>query len=56
MMSQRVVLRSHAEVSASFGGLEIAEPGVVRAPEWRPDSAAEAAAPCMMWGGVGGTS
>jgi S-adenosyl methyltransferase len=54
LMSQRVVLRSRPEVTRFFDGLDLAEPGVVRAPEWRPDSAAEAAAACTMWGGVGG--
>ncbi len=31
-------MRSHAEVSALFDGLEIVEPGVVRIPLWRPDA------------------
>jgi hypothetical protein len=35
-----------------FGGLELVEPGVVRAPEWRPDSDIEAASPAVLWGGV----
>jgi len=29
--------RSHAEVTRFFDGLELVEPGVVTAPEWRPD-------------------
>ncbi len=53
LMSQSVALRDHGEVSRFFEGLELAEPGVVRIPEWRPDSPAEAASPATMWGGVG---
>jgi hypothetical protein len=53
LMAQKVALRSHAEVSGFFDGLELAPPGVVRAPEWRPASPAEAASPSTMWGGVG---
>jgi hypothetical protein len=53
LMSQRVVLRSRAEVTRFFDGLDLAEPGVVRIPEWRPGTPAEAATPATMWGGVG---
>jgi S-adenosyl methyltransferase len=53
LMSQRVVLRGHAAVTGFFDGLELARPGVVRIPEWRPDSPAEAASPATMWGGAG---
>jgi hypothetical protein len=52
LMSQSVTLRSHTEVSRFFDGLDVAEPGVVRIPEWRPDSPAEAASPATMWGGA----
>jgi hypothetical protein len=52
-MTQQVVLRSHAEVSRFFDGLDLAGPGIVRASHWRPDSAAEAAMACTMWGGAG---
>lgn len=31
-------MRSREEVAALFGGLPLLEPGVVRMPEWRPDS------------------
>ena len=34
----QVVLRSKAEVTAWFGGLEVVDPGVVTVTEWRPDS------------------
>jgi len=52
LMVQRVTLRSHAEVARFFDGLELLEPGLVRAPEWRPDSPADAAAPSTMWSGL----
>ncbi|MGH3380313.1 MAG: SAM-dependent methyltransferase [Actinoallomurus sp.] len=52
LMAQQVVPRSHAQVARFFGGLELLTPGVVRAPEWRPDSEHEASVPCTMWGGV----
>jgi microcompartment protein CcmL/EutN len=52
LMSQKVTPRSHAEVSRFFDGLELIDPGVVRAPEWRPDSEADAAGASTMWAGV----
>ena len=52
LMAQKVALRSRAEISRYFDGLELVDPGVVRAPEWRPISPAEAASPSTMWGGV----
>lgn len=33
-----VRLRSREEVTALFGDLTLVEPGVVRMPQWRPDS------------------
>jgi len=53
LMAQQVALRSHAEVSRFFDGLTMVEPGVVRAPQWRPASQLEAASASTMWGGVG---
>src|SRR6516225_100576 len=38
-MAQKVTLRDHAAVTRLFAGLELAEPGVVKASLWRPDSA-----------------
>jgi hypothetical protein len=52
LMSQRVTPRSHAEVSRFFDGTELIEPGVVRVPEWRPASDADARTASTMWGGV----
>ena len=33
-------------------GLELVEPGLVRAQLWRPDSEFTAASPAALWGGV----
>jgi S-adenosyl methyltransferase len=52
LMAQKVTPRSHAEVSRFFDGLELIEPGVIRAPEWRPESEADAAGASTMWAGV----
>jgi len=53
MMAESVVLRTHEQVSALFGELEVIEPGVVQLPEWRPDPGPEPAGPLPMWCGVG---
>lgn len=53
-MAEQVTLRDKAEVTSLFGDLELVEPGVVRASEWRPDSEFEAAAPNVLWAGVAG--
>jgi len=53
MMAQKITFRTHEEVSRFFDGLDPVEPGVVRIPQWRPDSQLRAATPTIMWGGVG---
>jgi trans-aconitate methyltransferase len=50
--AEKTTLRDRAGVTRLFDGLELAEPGVIRAAEWRPDTAAEAASPAALWGGV----
>ena len=52
LMPMELKFRSRAEVAALFDGLELVEPGVIRAPEWRPDSDADRANPATVWGGV----
>jgi hypothetical protein len=47
-----LVLRDHAQVTSFFGGLELAEPGVVQLSKWRPQSEFESAAAAALWGGV----
>ena len=51
-VAEKVALRDRAGVTRLFAGLELVEPGVVRAPEWRPNSDIEAASPAVLWGGV----
>jgi hypothetical protein len=52
LMSERITFRPRAAVAGFFGGLELAEPGVVQASKWRPDSDLEAASPAALWAGV----
>jgi S-adenosyl methyltransferase len=49
---QQFTLRTNAEVTGLFGGLEILEPGVVRVEDWRPDSEIDQRYVSAMWGGV----
>jgi len=51
-MPIKVRFRSRTEVARFFEGLELVEPGLVRVPEWRPDSDADRANPATVWGGV----
>jgi hypothetical protein len=51
-MAETVTLRSHDEVAALLTGLDLVEPGVVQATNWRPDP--DAATPAsQVWIGVG---
>ena len=50
--AEKTTLRDRAGVTRLFGGLELVEPGVIRAAEWRPDTDLEAASPAALWGGV----
>ena len=52
LMPMELRFRSQAEVAALFDGLELVEPGLVRVPEWRPDSDEDLANPATVWGGV----
>jgi len=52
MMPQKTTFRPREQVLRFFDGLEFVEPGLVRAPEWRPGSPEEAANPAEMWSGV----
>jgi len=53
LMAQRVYFRGQADVARFFDGLELVAPGVVRLPDWRPDTEAEAGSPTVIWGGIG---
>jgi O-methyltransferase involved in polyketide biosynthesis len=50
--AEKTTLRDRAGVTRLFDGLELVEPGVIRAAEWRPDTDVEAASPAALWGGV----
>jgi len=50
--AEKTTTRDRAGVTRLFDGLELVEPGVIRAAEWRPDTAAEAASPAALWAGV----
>ena len=52
MMPQKITFRTREQVLRFFDGLDLVEPGLIRAPEWHPDSAADAANPAEMWSGV----
>ncbi len=52
VMVQKVTPRSQADVRRFFDGLDLVEPGVVRAPEWRPESELDAAGASTMWSGI----
>ena len=52
MMAQKLTFRTREQVLRFFDGLDLVEPGMVRAPEWHPDSPEDAANPAEMWGGV----
>jgi S-adenosyl methyltransferase len=49
----KITLRSHAEISRFFDGLELLEPGVVELPQWRPDEPSEQVGPVPHHCGVG---
>ena len=51
-MAQKVRLRDHAGVARMFNGLELVEPGIVKASQWRPDTDAERTTPTVLWAGV----
>ena len=48
----KMTMRDRAGVARLFAGLELVEPGLIRAAEWRPDTDLEAASPAALWGGV----
>jgi trans-aconitate methyltransferase len=52
MMPQKITFRPREQVLRFFDGLELVEPGLIRAPEWHPESAEDAANPAEMWSGV----
>jgi hypothetical protein len=53
LVAEKVTHRTRAEVLRFFDGFELADPGVVPVPQWRPASDLEAASPTVLWCGVG---
>jgi S-adenosyl methyltransferase len=51
-LAESVTLRSHDQVAALLAGLDLVEPGVVQAAQWRPDPGA-ATLTSQVWLGVG---
>jgi hypothetical protein len=51
LMSQRVTLRTREDVSRFFAGADLAEPGIVQPPRWRPDGPVTAS-DISVWCGV----
>jgi SAM-dependent methyltransferase len=52
LVAQQRSYRDRAQVSRFFTTLDLAPPGVVGVPAWRPDSEFAAAAPTMAWCGI----
>jgi hypothetical protein len=53
VMAQTVTPRSHDDVRRFFAGLELVEPGLVRASEWRPDLRFDVGTKVStMWSGI----
>jgi hypothetical protein len=53
MQAEQVTFRRRDEVAGFFAGLEMVEPGLVRAPDWRPDTLDEAQTRAALWAGLG---
>jgi len=51
-VAEKATMRDRAGVTRLFDWLELADPGVVRVADWRPDSDLEAASPTGLGGGV----
>jgi hypothetical protein len=51
--AEQVTFRRREQVERFFDGLEMVEPGLVRAPEWRPDLVAGANPGAALWAGLG---
>jgi hypothetical protein len=51
-LAQTITPRDHAAVLRFFDGLDLADPGVVPAPTWRPAPEDDAELPASLWAGV----
>jgi hypothetical protein len=52
VLAEPITLRPHDEVAGFFDGLELVDPGMVRASRWRPDNENDASAPATLWAGI----
>jgi hypothetical protein len=53
LSAQQFTLRNHDEVLRFFSGLEMAEPGLIRMEDWRPDSDLAKRFESAVWAGMG---
>jgi hypothetical protein len=51
--AEQVTFRRRDQIERFFDGLEMVEPGLVRAPEWHPDPLAAANPGAALWAGLG---
>jgi S-adenosyl methyltransferase len=51
-LAEKRITRDRGGVARLFGDCELVEPGIVRVPEWRPESELDAKTPSGLWGGV----
>jgi hypothetical protein len=51
--AEPVTLRTHAQVSRFFTGVDLVEPGVVPADRWRPPAAVQPRSDLAIYAGVG---
>jgi hypothetical protein len=52
LAAEKARFRTYPEVCRFFDGLELVEPGVVKLPEWRPNSEIEAGYATAQWAGI----
>jgi S-adenosyl methyltransferase len=52
MMPEKVTFRSQSQVEQFFAGLDLVDPGVVQAYQWRPDPGSAQFLPADNWSGV----
>lgn len=53
MIQNKITYRSREQVAAFFDGTDLAQPGLVRVEEWRPDAGTVSTERSTLWGGAG---
>jgi hypothetical protein len=51
-MAEKVTFRDRDAVARFFSGLDLADPGLVQASKWRPETEEDASRPAALWAGV----